>query len=180
MGRFAKAVDQLLVWFILFQMIALTAVVIFAVLARLTGNSLSWYDEIAAIQLAWLTYYGGAYAALHRRHIGFDSVLLSIPMPFRGWAVIFAEAVVIGFFVLLAYTGLEVLVVLEGEYLVSLTWIPIQLTQSVIPIGGILFVVCEVLSFPNYYRKCCAGISLEHAEIEEEVETELAKAGVKS
>ena len=103
MGRFAKAVDQLLVWFILFQMIALTAVVIFAVLARLTGNSLSWYDEIAAIQLAWLTYYGGAYAALHRRHIGFDSVLLSIPMPFRGWAVIFAEAVVIGFFVLLAY-----------------------------------------------------------------------------
>ena len=180
MGRFAKAVDQLLVWFILFQMIALTAVVIFAVLARLTGNSLSWYDEIAAIQLAWLTYYGGAYAALHRRHIGFDSVLLSIPMPFRGWAVIFAEAVVIGFLVLLAYTGLEVLVVLEGEYLVSLTWIPIQLTQSVIPIGATLFVVCEVLSFPNYYRKCCAGISLEHAEIEEEVETELAKAGVKS
>lgn len=180
MGRFAKAVDQLLVWFILFQMIALTAVVIFAVLARLTGNSLSWYDEIAAIQLAWLTYYGGAYAALHRRHIGFDSVLLSIPMPFRGWAVILAEAVVIGFFVLLAYTGFEVLVVLEGEYLVSLTWIPIQLTQSVIPIGATLFVVCEVLSFPNYYRKCCAGISLEHAEIEEEVETELAKAGVKS
>lgn len=180
MGRFAKAVDQLLVWFILFQMIALTAVVIFAVLARLTGNSLSWYDEIAAIQLAWLTYYGGAYAALHRRHIGFDSVLLSIPMPFRGWAVILAEAVVIGFFVLLAYTGFEVLVVLEGEYLVSLTWIPIQLTQSVIPIGATLFVVCEVLSFPNYYRKCCAGISLEHAEIEEEVETELAKVGVKS
>ena len=180
MGRFAKAVDQLLVWFILFQMIALTAVVIFAVLARLTGNSLSWYDEIAAIQLAWLTYYGGAYAALHRRHIGFDSVLLSIPMPFRGWAVILAEAVVIVFFVLLAYTGFEVLVVLEGEYLVSLTWIPIQLTQSVIPIGATLFVVCEVLSFPNYYRKCCAGISLEHAEIEEEVETELAKAGVKS
>ena len=40
-------------------------------------------------------------------------------MPFRGWAVILAEAVVIGFFVLLAYTGFEVLVVLEGEYLVS-------------------------------------------------------------
>ena len=180
MGRFAKAVDQLLVWFILFQMIGLTAVVIFAVLARITGNSLSWYDEVAAIQLAWLTYYGGAYAALHRRHIGFDSVLLSIPMPFRGWAVISAEAVVIGFFSLLAYTGYEVLVVLEGEYLVSLTWVPIQLTQSVIPIGATLFVICEILSFPNYYRKCCAGISLEHAEIEEEVETELAKAGVKS
>ena len=179
-NRFAKAVDQWLVWFILFQMIALTAVVIFAVLARITGNSVSWYDEIAAIQLAWLTYYGGAYAALHRRHIGFDTVLLSIPMPIRAWAVIFAEAVVVGFFVLLAYTGYQVLVVLEGEYLVSLTWVPIQLTQSVIPIGATLFVICELLSFPNYYQKSCAGISLEHAEIEEEVETELAKAGVKS
>ena len=180
MTRFAKAVDQLLVWFILFQMIALTGVVIFAVLARITGNSVSWYDEIAAIQLAWLTYYGGAYAALHRRHIGFDSVLLAIPMPARTWAVIFAEAIVIGFFALLAYTGYEVLVVLEGEYLVSLTWIPIQLTQSVIPIGASLFVLCEILSFPDYFKKTCAGISLEHSEIEEEVETELAKAGAKS
>ena len=56
MNRLARAVDQLLVWFILFQMIALTAVVIFAVVARITGNSVSWYDEIAAIQLSWLTY----------------------------------------------------------------------------------------------------------------------------
>jgi len=40
--------------------------------------------------------------------------------------------------------------------------------------------LCEALSFPNYFEKCCAGISLEHAEIEEEVETELAKAGTKS
>ena len=81
MNRLARAMDQLLVWFILFQMIALTAVVIFAVVARITGNSVSWYDEIAAIQLSWLTYYGGAYAALHRRHIGFDTVLLKISMP---------------------------------------------------------------------------------------------------
>ena len=103
MIRFAKAVDQLLVWFILFQMIALPAVVIFAVLARITGNSVSWYAAIAAIQLAWLTYYGGAYAALNRRHIGFDSVLLAIPMPVRAWAVIFAEAIVIGFFALINY-----------------------------------------------------------------------------
>ena len=37
MNRLARAMDQLLVWFILFQMIALTAVVIFAVVARITG-----------------------------------------------------------------------------------------------------------------------------------------------
>jgi len=80
----------------------------------------------------------------------------------------------------LAVTGYQVLVVLEGTYLVSLDWVPIQITQSVIPIGAVLFVLCELLSFPNYFKKCCAGISLEHAEIEEEVETELAKAEAKS
>lgn len=181
MDRVAKLLDQVLVWFVLVQMIALTAVVIVAVLARLTGNSVSWYDEIASIQLAWLTYYGGAYAALHRRHIGFDTVLLAIPMPARTYAVYFAEAVVIGFFLLLAYMGLEVLIILEGMYLVSLTWVPVQLTQSVIPIGAVLFVICEIVSFPKYLRTCQQGISLEHAEIEEEVETELAKAqGAKS
>ena len=91
MAHFRKLLDQLLVWFILIQMVALTAVVIIAVVARITGNSVSWYDEIAAIQLSWLTYYGGAYAALHRRHIGFDTVLLAIPMPYRMFAVYFAE-----------------------------------------------------------------------------------------
>lgn len=180
MHRFASVVDRFLVWFILIQMIALTGVVVFAVIARLSGNSVSWYDEIAAIQLAWLTYYGGAYAALHRRHIGFDTVLLAIPMPFRSWSVIFAEIILIGFFLILAYTGFQVLVILEGEYLVSLTWIPIQFTQSVIPIGAALFILCDLLSFPDYYRKCCMGISLEHSEIEEEVENELAKAEVKT
>ena len=82
MTRFAKAVDQLLVWFILFQMIALTGVVIFAVLARITGNSVSWYDEIAAIQLAWLTYYGGAYAALHKQFSSIYPYLFSITRTF--------------------------------------------------------------------------------------------------
>jgi hypothetical protein len=46
----------------------------------------------------------------------------------------------------------------------------------VIPIGGGLFVLCELLSLPEYWRMTAAGTSLEYAEIEEEVETELQKA----
>lgn len=157
-------------------MVVLTAVVIVAVLFRLFGNSLSWYDEVAAVGLSWITYYGAALAALKRRHIGFDSVLLAIPMPARMVALVVAEATVIGFFVLMAWTGLEVLAVLQGMNLVSLEWVPVQLTQSVIPIGAVLFIVCELLSLPDYWRKTARGVSLEHAEIEEEVEAEIAKA----
>lgn len=171
-----RLLETVLEWIVILLMISLTVVVIVAVLYRMSGNSLSWYDEVAAVQLSWVTYYGAGLAALRRRHIGFDSVLLSIPMPTRMIAVACAEAVVIGFFVILAYTGFQVLEVLEGDRLVSLTWVPVQVTQSVIPIGGMLFVVCELLSLPEYWRKTAAGISLEHAEIEEEVETEMQKA----
>lgn len=174
-NRPAKILDFLLETFTVLLMVILTIVVIVAVLARLAGESFAWYDEVAAILLSWITYYGSALAALRRRHIGFDSVLLAIPERFRMLAVLVGEGVVLLFFVLMAYTGFQVLAVLQGSYLVSLPWVPVQFTQSVIPLGALLFIVCQLLSFPEYWRKTRAGISLEHAEIEEEVDAELAK-----
>ena len=170
-----RIASRLLEWFTVLLMVGLTIVVIVAVIARLMGQSFSWYDEVAAIMLAWITYYGSALAALHRRHIGFDSVLLAFPVRYRMIAVLVGEALVLLFFVLMARAGFQVLEVLEGDTLTSLTWVPVQLTQSVIPIGAILFIVCQLLSLPNYWVQTSRGISLEHAEIEEEVETELAK-----
>jgi TRAP-type C4-dicarboxylate transport system permease small subunit len=173
----SRFLEWLLEWVTIFLMIGLTIVVIVAVLFRIAGDSLSWYDEVAAVQLSWITYYGAALAALKRRQIGFDTVLLAIPMPLRMVALAVAEIIVLGFFVLMAWAGLKVLEVLEGEMLVSLTWVPIQLTQSVIPIGAVLFIVCELLGLPDYWRMTARGRSLEHVEIEEEVEAELHKAG---
>jgi len=169
--------EVVLEYFVILLMLILTTVVIVAVTYRLLGASLAWYDEVAAILLAWITYYGSALAALRRRHIGFDSVLLSIPMPTRMLAVALAEAITAGFFILLAWAGYTVMTILGGMSLTSLTWVPISFTQSVIPIGAVLFLVCQALSLAEYWRKTAAGISLEHAEIEEEVETELKKAG---
>jgi len=171
-----RTLEYILEWWLILLMVSLTVVVIVAVLFRIAGNSLSWYDEIAAIQLSWITYYGAALAALKRRHIGFDSVLLSLPVPLRALAVIVAEVLVISFFILMAWAGMTVLEVLEGDYLVSLTWMPVQVTQSVIPIGAALFILCELISLPGYWSATMAGKSLEHAEIEDEVESELAKA----
>ena len=176
LGAARQGLEWLLEWVTIILMILLSVVVIVAVLYRLAGNSFSWYDEVAAIQLSWITYYGAALAALKRRHIGFDSVLLSLPLGLRKLAVIVAEVIVIGFFVLMACAGMEVLAVLEGDRLVSLTWVPVQLTQSVIPIGALLFILCELLSLPGYWRMTIEGTSLEHAEIEEEVEQEMKQA----
>ncbi|MCZ7597875.1 MAG: TRAP transporter small permease subunit [Gammaproteobacteria bacterium] len=165
-----KTIEALLEWFLIVLMVTLTTVVVVAVVYRKMGASLSWYDEVASVLLAWVTYYGSALAALKRKHIGFDSLLLAIPMPARMWAVALSEVIVIGFFLLLAWAGWEVLQVLEGMRLISLRWVPISLTQSVIPVGAVLFIVCELLSLPEYWRATAAGISFEHAEIEEEIE----------
>ena len=76
-----RALNWLLEWATIFLMVSLSVVVVYAVIMRLLGMSPSWYDEVAAVQLSWVTYYGAALAALKRRHIGFDTVLLAIPMP---------------------------------------------------------------------------------------------------
>lgn len=173
--RIVAILGKVLEWITISLMVLLTIVVTLAVLARLMGQSFSWYDEVAAIMLAWITYYGSALAALHRRHIGFDTVLLALPVKARMLALLVGEAIVLIFFLLMARAGFQVLDVLAGDTLISLTWVPVQLTQSVIPIGAILFMLCQILSLPRYWKTTAAGISLEHAEIEEEVEAELEK-----
>jgi len=171
----SRALEFVLEWILILLMVALTAVVVIAVIYRKLDASLSWYDEIASVGLAWITYYGGALAVLKRKHIGFDSVLLSVPMPARLYLALFAEVVFIAFFVLLAWAGWEVLLVLEGDNLVSLRWISVQFTQSVIPIGAALFIICELLAAPAYLKMVIAGQSVEHADIEAEIEAEMKK-----
>ena len=152
--------EKLLEWFLIFLMLLLTTVVLVAVFYRLAGDSLSWYDEVAAILLSWVTYYGACLAALERKHIGVDSILLSLPTNLRIVGVIVAELFVIGFFILMSWAGIKVIQILEGETLVSLTWVPIQFTQSVIPVTALLFIVCELMSLPPYIRAVVEGRSL--------------------
>lgn len=124
----------------------LTLVVVAGVAFRKLGASLVWYDEVASILLVWLTYYGSCLVALDRAHIGFPNLVRSLNPPLARLVGFVRETVVVGFFLALAWAGWRVLLVLEGNYLVSLPWIPTQLTQSVIPIGSILFVIAELAS----------------------------------
>jgi len=168
MNAVSSVFQRILEWATILLMVVLTAIVLVAVLYRLSGNSLSWYDEIASILLSWITYYGAALAALKRRHIGFDGVLLGLPIPMRKIAVVIAEILVISFFVLLAWAGFEILSVLAGDTLVALTWMPVQITQSVIPVGAVLFIAAELLSLPLYWRATMSGHSLEHGDFADE------------
>lgn len=169
--RLAHYLGRALETFLIFLMIALTTVVVLAVIFRKgVGASLVWYDEVAEVMLIWVTYYGAALAALRRRHIGFDGVLVAMPLRLRFACFLLAEALVIGFFLLLAYGGWLVMMVVAGDALISLRWVPLQFTHSVIPIGALLFVIAELLSAPRAWRLVGSGKSLEYVEIEETIE----------
>jgi len=71
--------ERLLEVITILLMVSLAVVVLVAVAYRLAGHSIAWYDEVAAIQLAWLTYYAGALAALRRAHIGVPGLVNAMP-----------------------------------------------------------------------------------------------------
>ena len=133
-------------------MVGLAIVVILGVTFRKAGAALVWYDEVASILLAWLTFYGAALAALKRAHIGFPTLVESLPVGPRKALVVLSEVLVIGFFLVVTWAGWQVFLILQGETLVSLPWLPQRVVHSVIPVGAILFIVAELLSFPELLR----------------------------
>ncbi len=153
MSTLRAGLERFLVSVVALLMVAMVVVVVLAVVYRKSGASLVWYDEVASIMLAWLTYYGAALAALKRAHIGVPSILEAAPRGLKLVLFAVSEVFVLGFFGLLAWTGYVVLLVLEGDSLVSLPEVSTQFTQSVIPIGAALFVLAEVLSIPEQWRR---------------------------
>jgi len=145
--------ERLLETITVFLILSLAVVVVLGVIFRWAGDALSWYDEVASVQLAWLTYFGASLAAMKRAHIGVPGLINAMPPLYRVPLMICAETVIIGFFLMLAWYGYEVLIVLEGDTLISLPSIGTQFTQSVIPISAILFVIAEILNLPQIWRE---------------------------
>ena len=151
-SRFQAALEVLLLTLIT----ALALVVIVGVVFRKAGAALVWYDEVASVLLAWLTYYGASFAALKRAHIGFPKLVVSVGPQTRRVLAVVREVIVIGFFALVAWAGIEVLQILQGINLTSLPNVPARLTQSVIPISAVLFIAAELLAFAESWRELTA------------------------
>ena len=143
MARFRDRYGRLLEWVVSALMIILAVEVAVGVAFRTFGQSLAWYDEVASVLLAWLTFYGAALASVKRAHIGCPELVEKMPWRARRIANIVAQLLVIAFFLLLGGVGVWVLPVLATDSMVSLPWIPISVVQSVIPLSAALIVVAE-------------------------------------
>jgi len=141
--RFRARYGRLLEWVVGALMVILFVEVTAGVVFRAIGHSLTWYDEIASVLLAWLTFYGSALASVKRAHIGCPEIVDQMRWPWRRGFNIFAQLLVIVFFVLLGWVGASILPILHGDALVSLPWVPMSVVQSVIPISAALIVIAE-------------------------------------
>ncbi|HLW04310.1 MAG TPA: TRAP transporter small permease [Azoarcus sp.] len=161
--------ERTLTTIVILLLASLAVIVLMGVFYRKMGWPLVWYDEGASILLAWLTYYGAALAALKRAHIGVPGVINALQPKLRVPVVLLAEAVTITFFALLAWYGYQVLVILEGDSMVSLPNVPTRLTQSVIPIGAVLFIMAQLFSLPDVLKQAREKgiIDAEERELEE-------------
>jgi TRAP-type C4-dicarboxylate transport system permease small subunit len=152
LGRFRAAYGTALEWVVGTLMVVLALEVTAGVVFRTIGQALVWYDEIASVLLAWLTFYGSALASVKRAHISCPEVVELMPPAVKRAVNIGAQVLVIAFFALLAWVGASILPVLATDSLVSLPEVPMSVVQSVIPISATLILVAEGLRLLDLLR----------------------------
>jgi TRAP-type C4-dicarboxylate transport system permease small subunit len=169
LARFRDAYGRFLEIIAIVLMVALAVEVTVGVVFRYSGHALAWYDEVASVLLAWVTYYGAALAALRRSHLGVPELVRLLPPVARVPVTLVGEAFVFAFFIVLAWVGYSVLEVLATDTLVSLPAVSVVYTQSVIPISAVLFIIAEALAFPSTLRDARAPTLRSHLAVDPDV-----------
>jgi TRAP-type C4-dicarboxylate transport system permease small subunit len=145
MHRFRDRYGLVLEWIVMALMIVLSVEVTLGIIFRFIGSSLVWYDEVASVLLAWLTFYGSALASVKRAHIGCPEVVDQMSPRVKRVLGIITQVLVIAFFALFGWVGVSIMPALVGDSLVSLPWVSMNFVQSVIPICAALILVGEVM-----------------------------------
>ena len=163
---FHKALLWLIETICIVLLVGLAVIVIYSTTMRYLGSSPSWYDEIASVMLAWLTYFGATYALFLRQHMGFGGLVTALPRKAAIALALFSEFLVIGFFAVVAWYGWKVLAVAKWDSLLSIRWMTLDIVQSVIPVTAALMILGTFLTMPRALRMAAEGVDADHAEIE--------------
>ena len=157
LASFRERYERFLEWIVIGLMAALAVEVTAGVIFRYSGYSLVWYDEVATILLAWVTFYGSALAVLKHAHMGVPEIVRMMPRGPRVAVTIFGQLLTIAFYLLLAWTGVTILEILSTDSLVSLPWVSVAVANSVIPLSAVLIIIGQVLVFPEVLEEARRG-----------------------
>jgi len=156
-ATFRRGYERLLEWVTILLMAALALIVTAGVVFRYSGYSLVWYDEVACILLAWVTFYGSALAVLKHAHMGVPEIVRMMPPGARVATTVFAQLGILVFYVVLAWAGYSVLEILASDTMISLPDVSIAVPNSVIPISAAMIILAQLLVFPEVLAEARHG-----------------------
>ncbi|MEO5699362.1 MAG: TRAP transporter small permease subunit [Casimicrobiaceae bacterium] len=157
-------------------LLGLAVLVIAAVGFRKAGESIIWYDEVASVLLAWLTFLGAALAVLRHAHLGFPGLVFRLPLALRVPCFALAKLIVAGFWVTVLIAGGRALDLMVGDALVTLPWLSVQVVQGVLPVAAVLIIAAELLDLPESLARLRRGVDDETQEIQEAVAEGMARS----
>jgi len=153
MSKLHRWLDCLLQAFCVLLMVGLAVMVLTAVFLRTIGKSPLWYDEVAAIWLVWITYFGASLVTLRRAHLGFDALVKNMRPALRRVSFAVSEIAALLFFGVTAVYGWLVLDIIAGETLISIPWLGYEVVQGVIPVTAAIMFAAQILSAPGAWQR---------------------------
>lgn len=160
------------------MILMLALVVVLGVTFRYSGNSLIWYDEVAIVLLAWITFTGAALAVLRDAHLGFNGLLYGLPPVGRIVLLAINETIFLATFAVVAWGGWKILEIFGSETMTTLRFVPRSFIQSVVPVCAGLMIAGRFLTFPERLANVREGLDPDTEEIEHEIaraEADLAR-----
>ncbi len=169
MARFTHWLDLALQVATIALIVILSCVVLLGVAYRYTGNSLIWYDEVAVVLLAWITFTGAALAVLRNAHLGFSGLLFGLPPMGRLTLFWICEIIFVAVFAITAWAGWEILEVFGNEKMTTLRFVPRSVVQSILPVSAALMILGRLLTLTARLSDVRLGLDPERQEIEHEI-----------
>ncbi len=164
-----NAIDIVLQVVTIGLIVILAMIVLLGVAFRYTGNSLIWYDEVAVVLLAWITYSGAALAVLRNAHLGFSGLLYGLPAAGRLFLFALNEVMFIAIFAVVLWGSWVILGIFGSETMTTLRWVPRWFIQGIVPIASAVMIVGRLLTIPERLTNVRAGRDPDIEEIEHEI-----------
>ncbi len=103
---------------------------------------LTWSQEIVALSFTWLCFLGAAVAVKYRGHIVVDFLINLSPIPVQKAVIAMTGLVVVGFAVLLSFSGYKMMLISHGQATPALG-LPLSYVYASLPVGGALIAYYE-------------------------------------
>ncbi|PZO67350.1 MAG: C4-dicarboxylate ABC transporter permease [Paracoccus denitrificans] len=124
----------------------------------LTGNSLTWADEVARYSMIWVTFLGAGLALREGAHAAITNAQDALPTGGQRALRLLILIIMFGFFAFMVWVGLDYMSRMSVQKSAALR-IPMKWIYAAMPVGFTLLIVHLALIAPRYLR---AG--MEHSD----------------